>query len=129
MYVADPEVSSAQPDNNVSGNSGYITSPNYPEDYPNKEDYEVTVTLDQAGPQTVELTLDDFDVERCTNCDCDNVLINGDGSNRLCGVKNGQKISVDVAGDTFTVTLHTDFSEVKRGFNISYNVEQGESGC
>ncbi|KAK7095761.1 hypothetical protein V1264_005127 [Littorina saxatilis] len=132
VCVEDPEVSSAQPYNIVSGNSGYITSPNYPEDYPNDFDYEVTVTLDQAGPQTVELTLDDFDVEENDDCLFDYVIINGDESNKLCGVKNGQKISVDVPGDTFTVTLHTDNAEERRGFNISYNVEQGpwlEKSC
>ncbi|XP_070179503.1 uncharacterized protein [Littorina saxatilis] len=119
-----PDVSSAQPGNNVRGNSGYITSRNYPESYPSNEDYEVTVTLDQAGPQTVELTLDDFDVEWNSFCAYDYVIINSDETNKLCGVKNGEKISVEVPDDTFTVTLHSDGSVQRKGFNISYTVEQ-----
>ncbi|XP_070180654.1 uncharacterized protein [Littorina saxatilis] len=108
----------------VRGNTGYITSPNFPGPYPRNLNYEITVTLDQAGPQTVQLTLDAFDLERGSTCSYDYVIINGDVTNKLCGMKSGEIMTVEVPDDTFTVTMRSDSSVQWNGFNISYTVEQ-----
>nr|KAG5704234.1 hypothetical protein BaRGS_012522 [Batillaria attramentaria] len=111
----------------VSGNSGLLESPGYPEMYPNNCDVTYYVTLDQAGPQTVELSYDDFDLEWHSQCAYDSLVVDGDEDNPQCGVKTGQNMDVEVDGNSFTVKFYSDGSVINRGFSISYSVQGG--GC
>ena len=55
-------------------NSGVITSPNYPENYPdnlNMKQYVIKV----AQGKKVELTIEDLAIEACEDCSCDRLEI------------------------------------------------------
>ena len=74
-------------------NTGSLTSPNYPDPYDNRLQYNVTVLLEQTGPQTVHLTFDDFDLEDSSGCLSDYVMISGVEDQRWCGEMIGHYLS------------------------------------
>lgn len=55
------------------GTSGYIYTPNYPSNYDNSDDCSYLISVDRN--HVVELTFEDFDVERHINCTYDHVAV------------------------------------------------------
>lgn len=55
------------------GTSGYIYSPNYPQDYDHNDDCTWLINVDSN--HVVELTFEDFDIERHINCSYDHLAV------------------------------------------------------
>lgn len=64
----------------MTGGNGSLTSPNYPDDYPNSLDCEWTITVTEGN--LIRANLEDFVVQHCQDCRCD-VL-------RVCIIPHGR---------------------------------------
>ena len=107
-----------------------ITSPNYPSDYDNSQDCQVTIRF--ASDEIVRITLEEFDVESHWRCDND-YLIAHDGSDttspvigsKLCGTGlKGEMI--DSTGNVMTLSFHSDTSTTKTGFKVYAMAAKGK---
>ncbi|KAI8513409.1 hypothetical protein Bbelb_100480 [Branchiostoma belcheri] len=103
----------------LTADSGSISSPNYPDNYPDDHDcrYEISVT----PPKVITLTFTDFDVEK----DFDYVYVY-DGNTtdsafelaKLSGTTTPNPLTS--TGSFMTVRLFTDSSETRKGFQADY---------
>lgn len=104
--------------------SGEITSPNYPNNYPD----DVTCTWKISPEKThVNLTIEDFrleDSQTCKKFDFVKIKVQqGRYSTQevtVCGSQRSREISLKVDGTAVEITFKSDLNVNERGFNISY---------
>ncbi|XP_035665916.1 tolloid-like protein 1 [Branchiostoma floridae] len=104
---------------------GYIMSPNYPGNYPERTDCSWTIT----APSVIQLEfVGTFDIEfyQGLNCDYDWVKVY-DGRispSSLLGTFCGIDLppTVRTVGNVMTVQFHTDYSERRAGFRAKYSI-------
>ena len=103
-----------------------IASPNYPNDYGNNRDCQVSIRF--SGNQTVAIRLEAFDVESRYACHSDYLAVH-DGSNtsapmigsKLCGT-SPVGTTMASTGNIMTLYFHSDGSVSRSGFQIYTNV-------
>ena len=106
--------------------SGILTSPNYPQRYPNNHDS--TQTVQVAEGKTISFTVTDFNTER----EYDYVeIIDEDGTNLTPGVNRNPKLwgsySTRLQWSSNTniahVKFHTDGDTQRTGWRMEWNEE------
>ncbi|XP_056466219.1 deleted in malignant brain tumors 1 protein-like [Gadus chalcogrammus] len=120
--TASPDVTTV---NNCGGwlysTEGYITSPNYPQQYPNNMD---CVWVISPGSEVIELEFLHVELEG-SDCRYDGIQVyDGPSINqrqlgRLCG---NQRSTFHSTGKNLTVRFTTDFSQTYQGFRAEYRV-------
>ena len=101
--------------------SGVLTSPNYPERYPNSHDS--TQTIQVAEGKTIHFTIKDFNTE----AEYDYVeIVDEDGTSHIWGIKPwGSAQYVDEQWSSNTniahVKFHTDGDTQRTGWRIEWN--------
>ncbi|XP_031795774.1 cubilin [Sarcophilus harrisii] len=109
----------------LTGPSGFFTSPQYPEKYPpNKE---CIWYIHTAPGSSIQLTIEDFDVEHHSNCRFDVLEVYGGPDfdsprvAQLCSSRSRENpLQVSSAGNSIAVRFKTDSSINGRGFNASW---------
>ena len=109
----------------ISSFPGVVTSPNYPDKYPN--DLRNTTTIEVEKGMIVALKFTAFDVERGDDsCPYDHLTIeDGDGSTlmeRTCGYS----LPEDLVSKSNVVKLHfkTDESVTESGWSVTWSAEK-----
>jgi len=101
-------------------NTGVVKSENYPSKYSNKLDK--TYPVEVASGKRIKISFDDFEIESHRRCAYDYVMIqDGDGSTVLpktCG--NNKPADVTSRTNKINVIFHTDYSETRRGFKLTW---------
>lgn len=117
----------SSPFNEVTTTGTAITSPNYPSNYNNGNDCQVTIRF--AAEQIVSITLESFDVESHSSCGWDYLAIHdGDSTNspfigsKLCGSSHSGT-TIQSTGNSMTLHFHTDGSVTRPGFKVYANSE------
>ncbi|XP_078384780.1 CUB domain-containing protein 2-like [Oculina patagonica] len=98
-----------------------LTSPGYPDNYPNKMDcnYSVPIPHDRA----LKITFYEFDVEGAKDCEYDYLEITnekGKTFGKYCSQKNNKEINV--TGRYAELHFHSDSDVRKRGFLLLFNI-------
>nr|XP_039268068.1 cubilin-like [Styela clava] len=106
----------------LTAQSGYFNSPNYPQEYP--VDTDCTWIISSSPGNRIELTFMDFSIEEHENCAFDYVQIregsaNGPSLARLCGSTLPANVS-SIAGHILYVKFHSDVSTTAEGFQAYY---------
>ena len=99
---------------------GTVTSPNYPENYPNSLDETKTIQVDPGLAVFLEFTA--FDLEHQSSCPHDHLTItDGDGT-ILMKKSCGPSLPDDITSQTNIVklTFHTDRSVARGGWSIKW---------
>ncbi|XP_072307339.1 cubilin [Eucyclogobius newberryi] len=104
---------------------GYITSPGYPQNYPQNMDCVWVITVPNG--EAVQLDFhDDFYIEHTSNCQYDYLEVR-DGSDwsadllsRLCG--NTLPSTQRSSGSSMTLRFRTDTSVTHKGFKAQYSI-------
>ena len=103
------------------GNSGLITSPNYPSSYLPNSDCSWNVVNNDPDALTLSLSLDDMDIETDGSRECpyDKLTVRQAGVDRvLCGQNNG---TIDVLSSTVQIVFTSDNLMEGSGFKIRYD--------
>ena len=113
--------------------SGIITSPNYPNNYPHSFDESHTIEVEEG--EQIHLEFTDFVLESASNCRYDYVegiifwleikltlkisVVDSEGSQlkKACGEKAGMSF---YSFYPLTINFHSDSSVSKRGFNATW---------
>nr|XP_057905222.1 bone morphogenetic protein 1-like isoform X1 [Doryrhamphus excisus] len=116
-------------DHMISGVSGTITSPNWPNKYPSKK--ACTWVVSTTPGHRIKLAFNEIDMEAHMQCAYDHLEI-FDGADvsapsleRVCGSKKPSPIIS--SGNTMFLRFFSDNSVQKRGFEASYRAECGGS--
>ena len=103
-----------------------ITSPNYPNNYPNGKDCQTTIRF--AVDQIVTVTFEAFAVEAHSTCAWDYLAIyDGDSTNspmigsKLCGIGTHVGTTIQATGNAMTILFHTDNVVRESGFKLVAN--------
>jgi len=97
-----------------------VISTNYPQQYPDNEDKEYPITVDEG--HVVKITFTNFDIEPQSNCAFDWVqVLDGDGT-ILLDMSCGELERFDITSKTnhATIKFHSDGSERYTGFRAVY---------
>ncbi|XP_041458355.1 cubilin-like [Lytechinus variegatus] len=114
----------------LTGNSGTLSSPNYPDPYDHTRTCEWTITVDPGS--SITLTVDNIDVENSVDCTFDSLEIySGSDSSgfllkQLCETSSEPQ-AVSSVGNEMFVRFRTDSSVNGGGFHASYQANPG--GC
>ena len=120
-----------QSHNVVTVSGTIITTPNYPENYDNDHDCEITIRF--AATQKVSIVFEDFHVEANLGRSCRyDFLAIYDGETtrspiieKECGkIRPGK--TIQSTGNAMTLHFHTDQSESRTGFKIIANSIKNE---
>ncbi|XP_028296335.1 adhesion G-protein coupled receptor G6 isoform X9 [Gouania willdenowi] len=97
---------------------GEITSPCYPQNYPNSQT--CRWSLQAPAGFIVQLSFLDFDLEEAPGCIYDRVVVNtGSADVKFCGLTaNG--LMLNSTGNVMELSFISDFSVQKRGFSVSF---------
>lgn len=97
---------------------GEITSPCYPQKYPNSQI--CAWTMQAPAGFIIQLTFLDFDLEEAPGCIYDRVVVNtGNIDVPFCGLTaNG--LTLNSTGNVMELSFTSDFSVQKKGFNVSF---------
>ncbi|XP_078384782.1 cubilin-like [Oculina patagonica] len=105
-----------------------LTSPGYPDNYPQNMDCNYSVPIPHG--MAVKINFDAFDLEYASSCEYDYLKITNENSETfgvLCGELNGTVITV--TGNYAQLTFHCDSVVQKRGFVISFTVVPKSELC
>jgi cubilin len=107
-----------------------VTSPNWPSNYGNDEDCLNIIWLQQQN--TTHLHFRNFDLERCSSCDCDWLEIrcidNSEGDpERYCRDDDNYMTYIYRCSQVL-LWFHSDAANNFPGFNIEYNIYE-DGGC
>ncbi|XP_063607519.1 procollagen C-endopeptidase enhancer 1-like [Penaeus indicus] len=108
--------------------SGTITSPSYPEHYP--EDTHCTWVIKAPHGEKIALTFVDFDVTGSDGCSGDYVSLASDLTSegqRFCGSQGPGDVTSD--GDILVLRFASNAQGSCRGFNASYHVKEESLSC
>ena len=102
-----------------------MTSPNYPEKYPNKTNVREEFSVKEG--LSIDITFEDLDVERgAANCPYDYIqFFNGKNKpkgNKICGNSKPEKFNIP--SSSASVFFHSDSSEEMKGFKFCYKPGQ-----
>ena len=123
LAAANIPIDCDSPFDEVTDSGTTITSPNYPSNYYNGLDCQVTIRF--AADQVVSITLEAFNVESHSTCVWDYLAVHdGDStSSNLIGSKlcrtDHVGSTIKSTGNTMTLHFHTDSSETRSGFKIN----------
>uniref|UniRef100_A0A665VSU9 Adhesion G protein-coupled receptor G6 n=1 Tax=Echeneis naucrates TaxID=173247 RepID=A0A665VSU9_ECHNA len=97
---------------------GRITSPCYPQKYPNSQTCKWIIQA-PAG-FIIQLSFLDFDLEEAPGCIYDRVVVNtGNADVKFCGLTaNG--LTLNSTGNVMELSFTSDFSVQKKGFSVSF---------
>lgn len=114
----------------LTGNTGVLTSPNYPSNYPNNQDCDWIISAPEG--QQIMLNFTDFSLEADSLCTYDYVSIRNGGyeSSPLVGTYCGTSLnpsSFVSHSNLMRITFHTDGSVTDRGFSAFYDATA--TGC
>jgi len=108
---------------NFYGPSGNISSPEYPNEYPNNARCGWNISC-ESERTTVQITFNTFDIEQHIECLWDNVTLyeESTGSNPAAGPYCGPNIPVsyESIGDKVRLEFISDGSVTRSGFQLSY---------
>ncbi|TRY89102.1 hypothetical protein DNTS_004573 [Danionella cerebrum] len=113
--------------NDVTGTSGQIASPLYPQTYPNNAHYRWTITVDSDS--YIHIQFLDFDIEDLSNCYYDKLKVyDGPNTNafllgELCGLTLPNPIRS--SGSTLTLEFISDVVSGGKGFLLEWTAIQG----
>lgn len=94
----------------------FITSPRFPEAYPNNADCTYFIRKYSTAVCALELTFLTFDIESVNGCFYDYLEIEGQ---KVCGnYLTNTKRTIDFRGDQKSFLFHTDKQVTRGGFNI-----------
>ena len=107
-----------------------IISPNYPSNYDNSNDCQVTIRF--AIDETVKIMFEEFDVENHSNCIYDYLAIH-DGNctssptieSKLCG-NSLAGTTMQSTQNVMTIHFHTDNSQSGTGFRVYATTVKGK---
>ena len=110
----------------MTGSPGNITSPNYPDWYPNSYDCHWVITADQG--YQVHLEFEYFEMTYTADCVGDYVEIidgdsieNGTSKGKYCGYIMPMPKIVS-KGNALLIRIHSDSTEPARGFHLKYSI-------
>ncbi|KAL7745333.1 hypothetical protein ACLKA6_015352 [Drosophila palustris] len=112
----------------LTGNSGVITSPNYPISYPNNAYCEWKVETHYGSK--LRITIEDLDMEDTSSCYYDYLNIEAiDSDNRLsnpssysvCRMPEGNNNVINLESSKGKIVFRSDINNVRRGFRLSYS--------
>ena len=107
--------------------TGNVTSPNYPDNYPNNLEKIETIQVEQGLILSLQFTA--FDIEADSTCDYDHLTItDGDGTT-LMEKSCGTTLPADITSTSNIVKLvfSTDGSQTRPGWSVSWSaVTPGE---
>ncbi|OWK59671.1 Cubilin, partial [Lonchura striata] len=116
----------------LSGPSGSFHSPGYPSGYPNNR--ECIWYIHTAPGSSIQLTIQEFDIEYHPNCSYDVLEVFGGPDflsprlAQLCVSRSAQNpLRVSTTGNSATVRFETDAAGTGKGFNASWQENPG--GC
>lgn len=97
---------------------GEITSPCYPQKYPNSQ--ACKWTMQAPAGFIIQLSFLDFDLEEAQGCIYDKVVVNtGNTDVKFCGLTaNG--LTLNSTGNLMELSFTSDFSVQKKGFSVSF---------
>merc|ERR1719186_2370690 len=97
-----------------------LTSPGYPENYPNDADTRQTLSVEDG--KGIEVMFDDFDLEDCMACSCDVLEFQDENSNlvgeQMCGTSVPGKFIIPAS--TAYAAFSSDYSEDYPGYKFCY---------
>ena len=111
----------------INKTNGVITTPNYPNNYPNYMDCLWTIQLHPA--MLIPLVCDEISIEKEEDCPYDYMeILEGDGLHstvieRHCGVLN-RSLTVERNG-SLSIRFVSDQDKENKGFRCSYNILRG----
>ena len=111
----------------INKTNGVITTPNYPNNYPNYMDCLWTIQLHPA--MLIPLVCDEIAIEKEEDCPYDYMeILEGDGLHstvieRHCGVLN-RSLTVERNG-SLSIRFVSDQDKENKGFRCSYNILRG----
>ncbi|XP_066015023.1 deleted in malignant brain tumors 1 protein [Pocillopora verrucosa] len=133
VYPTNPPWYTTAPPNVGCGYvQGYqLTSPGYPNNYPNGIDCEYWVYIPYG--KALRIYFNEFQVESHSSCSYDYLRIAneinetfGGRNGKYCGVQYG---SVSVTGQYAVLTFHSDGSVAHRGYNLTFTlIPTGSNG-
>uniref|UniRef100_A0A3B4T9R2 Adhesion G-protein coupled receptor G6 n=1 Tax=Seriola dumerili TaxID=41447 RepID=A0A3B4T9R2_SERDU len=97
---------------------GRITSPCYPQKYPNSQACKWTMQAPTGF--IIQLSFLEFDLEEAPGCIYDRVVVNtGNADVKFCGLTaNG--LTLNSTGNVMELSFTSDFSVQKKGFSVSF---------
>lgn len=109
---------------NLTEAQGGITSPCYPQKYPNSQ--ACKWTMQAPAGFIIQLSFLDFDLEEAPGCIYDQVVVNtGSADVKLCGL-TADGLTLNSTGNVMELSFNSDFSVQKKGFSVSFR--HGRSG-
>ncbi|XP_069579301.1 adhesion G-protein coupled receptor G6 isoform X1 [Brachyistius frenatus] len=98
--------------------AGEVTSPCYPQKYPNS--HACKWTMRAPAGFIIQLSFLDFDLEEAPGCIYDRVVVNtGSTDVKFCGpTANG--LTLNSTGNVMELSFTSDFSIQRRGFSVSF---------
>ncbi|CAB4021953.1 Zinc metallo ase nas-6 [Paramuricea clavata] len=115
----------------LTHSKGNITTPNYPNKYPSKQDCIWIIKV--PVHKLLKLRFLSFDVERHSQCRYDYVEIRDGSSQRstlletFCG--NTLPKSITAFANSLWIKFHSDSTQARRGFKAEYYTERRSLGC
>ena len=114
----------------LSGTSGEITNPNYPNNYDINKNCDWFITA--SDNQQIELTIKEMDVEKGPSCNYDYIRLQEgfDHAGSIIGTYCGKNPPEPIrsSGNKVRVTFHSDDQQTRKGFKISWRaVTKGTS--
>lgn len=107
--------------------SGFIMTPNYPQNYDASSHCEFLITMDSGN--LIDLTIMDFETEYHPNCYLDTIKIyDGEIASedklllRHCGEQMPNQTTFKSSDNKMLITFETDGSIQKRGFKANYSI-------
>ena len=107
--------------------TGEVTSPNYPDNYPNNLEKTQTIRVEEGLVLSLQFTA--FDIEAHSSCDYDHLTItDGDGTTLMeksCG--SSLPAAITSISNMIKVVFSTDGGSTRSGFSLSWTaVTPGE---
>ncbi|XP_053300955.1 adhesion G-protein coupled receptor G6, partial [Pleuronectes platessa] len=103
---------------NLTEAQGGITSPCYPQKYPNSQ--ACKWVMQAPAGFIIQLSFLDFEMEEAPGCIYDQVVVNtGNTDVKFCGV-TADGLTLNSTGNVMELSFHSDFSVQKRGFSVSF---------
>ncbi|XP_034999562.2 adhesion G-protein coupled receptor G6 isoform X1 [Hippoglossus stenolepis] len=103
---------------NLTEAQGGITSPCYPQKYPNSQ--ACKWIMQAPAGFIIQLSFLDFEMEEAPGCIYDQVVVNtGNTDVKFCGLTaNG--LTLNSTGNVMELSFNSDFSVQKKGFSVSF---------